>query len=234
MAKYCKLPNLSEIMQNHHTFTMHGLTHEWFSCLELVVDGIIAGSLGISAIVTTSDGEVISRGRNQLFDNHSSVNVVRMSSVAHAEINALANLPHQYQRDKSLRLYTTVEPCPMCLGAIAMSTIRHVYIGSRDNWASCTDLLTTHAYLKRKNIQMYFPQNSHIERLFLTLHAYSVIKNTNIDLEHNIFKTWRMVSNTAIENAILLTADTHFPTLIQDGEKEQAMVWIADVIQQNT
>lgn len=213
---------------------MNGLNHTWYSCLELAFDGTIAGSLGISAVVTTSDGEIISRGRNQLFDEHPSVNVVKMSSVAHAEINALANIPKTYQRNKSLLLYTTVEPCPMCLGAIVMSNIRHVYIGSRDNWASCTDVLTTHAYLKNKNIQLYFPNLSQIEHLFLTLHAYSVIKNANIDLEHRILTTWRNVSNTAIENAIWLTCDPHFTTFIEDGQKEEAIAWVLDVVQRKT
>ena len=218
-------------MRNNYELAGHRLAHEWVSCLELALEGIMAGSLGISAVITKQDGTIISRGRNQLFDAQASVNILKMNPVAHAEINALANLPLKYQKNKSLRLYTTVEPCPMCLGAIVMSRIRHVRVGSRDNWASVTDMLSMHPYLKKKNVRVDFPETRQLEILFLALHAYSILKNNHIEKTHPIFQTWRNVSSTAIDMAISLNTDRQFAALIEAGEKEGAIEWVFGLIE---
>ena len=48
----------------------------------------------------------------------------------HAEMNALQRLNElNYTRASELTLYTTVEPCPMCMGGIIWSGIGSVYYG---------------------------------------------------------------------------------------------------------
>jgi tRNA(adenine34) deaminase len=220
-------------MLREYKIAGHQLRPEWISCLELALEGTMAGSFGIAAVITKPDGTILSRGRNQLFDAYDSVNIVKMSSVAHAEINALANLAPKHRQDRSLRLFTTVEPCPMCLGAIAMSWIRQVYVGSRDNWASVTDLLTTHPYLRRKKIQVYFPEHRHIEILFLVISAYSILKNGHIEKAHQVFQTWREISNTAIDMAFSLNADEQFSAIVEAGDKEGAIAWVIDKIEKS-
>ena len=59
--------------------------------------GYNVGSLGIAAVITDKANRIIAWGRNQLSDNLDSCSSIRMSSVAHAEINALHNLPQAYQ-----------------------------------------------------------------------------------------------------------------------------------------
>lgn len=49
---------------------------------------------------------------------------------AHAEMNALRNLKKLKHKDpKDLILYSTGEPCPMCMGAIIWSGIRTIRFG---------------------------------------------------------------------------------------------------------
>lgn len=52
-------------------------------------------------------------------------------ATAHAEMNAIKKL-HQlpYTNTKKLRLYTTVEPCPMCMSAIVWAGIGKVIYGA--------------------------------------------------------------------------------------------------------
>lgn len=83
------------------------------------------GEVPIGAIVV-KHGKVIGRGHNtrELSEN----------AIAHAEINAIqeACLNIGHWRLTDCELYVTIEPCPMCIGAIYQSRIKTVYFGSRD------------------------------------------------------------------------------------------------------
>jgi tRNA(Arg) A34 adenosine deaminase TadA len=152
---------------------LQDLPHVWRACLELALEGYNAGSLGIAAVITDKANRIIAWGRNQLSDNLDSCSSIRMSSVAHAEINALHNLPQAYQGNRELTLYTTVEPCPMCLGAVAMSRVRSIKVGCADPHAGATNLLTQNDYLRRKRIAVSF-EGGAVEKLCFVLHYVSI------------------------------------------------------------
>jgi tRNA(adenine34) deaminase len=161
--------------------SLSNLKNEWRICYELALEAITAGSLGISAIITNSSGEIISKGRNQLYDTKDSCNNIKNTLVSHAELNAIAGIPYEYYKDKSINLYTTVEPCPMCIGAVAMSSIRHIYIASKDAWAGSTRLLANDLYLNKKKIIVEY-ETGLAEQLFFLLNIISqkyIIKNTD-------------------------------------------------------
>lgn len=58
---------------------------------------------------------------------------------SHAEINALrlAAQKNGRWRLNELTMYVTLEPCPMCAGAIAMSGIRKLVFGAHDRQYGC-------------------------------------------------------------------------------------------------
>lgn len=69
--------------------------------------------------VIVLDGKIISRARGQ---THS-----KKSKLEHAEINALKEVQETLRKNKNrATLYTTYEPCPMCLGAIILNRIKRV------------------------------------------------------------------------------------------------------------
>ena len=76
-----------------------------------------AGQLPIGAVLVL-DGEVVSRGRNRYLE--------RRSQLAHAELEALlAGGDAAWSRHEYCVLYSTVEPCPMCLGSLVMAYVPH-------------------------------------------------------------------------------------------------------------
>ena len=90
------------------------------------------GNLPIGAVITL-DGEVVAEGRNSIL-------VPKLSPSRHAEIEALeAILPELWVRAREMMLYTTLEPCLMCVGAILAHRIGRVVFGSSDSrgGASC-------------------------------------------------------------------------------------------------
>jgi len=70
--------------------------------------------------------EILSKGYN-LVETHQSVS-------SHAEMIALsrASLVQNNWRPYNTTLYTTLEPCPMCLSAILTSRVQSLVYGARD------------------------------------------------------------------------------------------------------
>lgn len=102
------------------------------AALQLAWTSAGAGSLGIGAVVTRADGEIVATGRNRLMEQDPGDDVLAGSSLAHAELNALAKLPFRGHGDDELTLWTTLQPCIQCLGAIRLSQIEHVRVLAPD------------------------------------------------------------------------------------------------------
>lgn len=76
--------------------------------------------------VIVHNGEVIARGRNRREE--------KQSTLSHAETEAIAQanqVLHSW-RLEDCTLYVTLEPCPMCAGAILNARIPRVFYGARD------------------------------------------------------------------------------------------------------
>lgn len=75
------------------------------------------------AVIVDKDGNIIANGNNQVLKSK--------DPTAHAEIVAIRNACKKLQTyDLSgYILYTSCEPCPMCLSAIIWSNIKKVYYG---------------------------------------------------------------------------------------------------------
>ena len=84
------------------------------------------GEIPVGAVVVSND-RIIARGYNQ---------TERLSDVtAHAEIIALTAAAN-YLGDKYLHdctLYVTLEPCPMCAGALAWGQVSRIVYGASDD-----------------------------------------------------------------------------------------------------
>lgn len=89
--------------------------------LELAWESARAGSLGIGAVVTDTDGSIVASGRNRLAESEPGDDHLAGTSVAHAELNALAKLRWGAHGANRLTLWTTLEPCLQCAAAIRMA-----------------------------------------------------------------------------------------------------------------
>jgi len=98
----------------------------WRLALEQAWRSTCAGSLGIGAVITADGGEVVATGRNRLMEQDPGEDHLAGTSLAHAEMNALAKLPWLADRRQRLTLWTTLEPCLMCAGAIRLSRVAEV------------------------------------------------------------------------------------------------------------
>lgn len=92
--------------------------------LELARQASSLGEIPIGAVIVNSDGDVIARGFNSREGTH--------DPTAHAEIIALRAAGENIQdwRLTNTTMYVTLEPCPMCAGAIAMSRVSRLVLGA--------------------------------------------------------------------------------------------------------
>lgn len=93
--------------------------------LKLAAESALEGEVPIGAVIV-KDGEIIATGRNR--------REYGKNALYHAEIEAIDNACKALGgwRLWQCDLYVTLEPCPMCAGAIINSRIRNVYYGASD------------------------------------------------------------------------------------------------------
>ena len=94
--------------------------------LALAKEAAAAGEVPVGCVIV-QNGAVIGRGRNRR-EEKQAVN-------SHAELEAMAqaNAAVGSWRLEGCELYVTLEPCPMCAGAILNARIARVYYGARDS-----------------------------------------------------------------------------------------------------
>lgn len=83
------------------------------------------GEVPVGAVIV-KDGKIISRGHN--------LKEIKKDTTKHAEIIAIEKASKKIDawRLEDCDIYVTMEPCPMCMGAIINSRIRKIYYGIPD------------------------------------------------------------------------------------------------------
>ncbi len=104
--------------------------------LELAREAAEKGEVPVGCVVTGPDGAVIGRGRNRREENG--------DATAHAEIEAIREACAALGdwRLEGCALTVTLEPCPMCTGAIINARIPTVVFGAREEQSgSCGSVI---------------------------------------------------------------------------------------------
>ena len=108
------------------------MDHEAYmsQALELAREAAAGGDVPVGCVIVR-DGEVIGRGRNRREE--------RGDATAHAEVEAIRDACARLGSWRLHRcvLYVTLEPCPMCAGAIVNARVEEVRYGVKDEKAGC-------------------------------------------------------------------------------------------------
>lgn len=93
--------------------------------LALAKEAAAAGEVPVGCVIVRN-GEVVGRGRNRREEKQAAASHAEMEAIAQANANLGT------WRLEDCELYVTLEPCPMCAGAILNARIRRVWYGARD------------------------------------------------------------------------------------------------------
>ena len=93
--------------------------------MTLAREAAAAGEVPVGCVIVRN-GQIVGRGRNRREEKH--------ATASHAEMEAIAQANETLGtwRLDECELYVTLEPCPMCAGAILNARIRRVWYGARD------------------------------------------------------------------------------------------------------
>lgn len=93
-----------------------------------------AGEVPVGCVIV-HEGQIIGKAHNQ--------RETLQDPTAHAEIVAITQAAAHLRswRLEGAKLYVTLEPCPMCAGAIILSRIAEVHYGATDPKAGCCGTL---------------------------------------------------------------------------------------------
>lgn len=99
--------------------------------LALAEQCLATGDVPVGCVVVSPDGAVVGRGRNRREE--------RNDAAAHAEVEAIQEACRTLGswRLTGCALYVTLEPCPMCAGAILNARIQDVWYGAREEKTGC-------------------------------------------------------------------------------------------------
>lgn len=147
------------------------LAQPWQACIEEAWLAYQAGTLPIGAVITDAAGQIVARGRNRILDPTPQPRSLWSTQIAHAEINAIAVLDQREHRLSDYTLYTTTEPCPMCMGAIRMSHLGTLHYASRDPLAGSTSMCATMPFMQRAPQTIHGPPDADLEALIMALHV---------------------------------------------------------------
>ena len=123
--------------------------------IELAKEVAAEGEVPVGAVIA-KDGEIIAEGRNR--------RETMKTALGHAEIEAIhrACVKLGSWRLSGCTLYVTLEPCPMCAGAIINARLDKVVYGAYDlkagSVSSVTDLFNRE-YNHRPDVQEGFMEN---------------------------------------------------------------------------
>lgn len=120
---------------NHETFLKRAVT--------LACEGVNAGIGGPFGAVIVKDGAIIAEGQNNVTTSN--------DPTAHAEVTAIrkaCKVLGAYQLDDCI-LYTSCEPCPMCLGAIYWARPKAVFYAAEHTDSLPKPGLMIHSFIKK-------------------------------------------------------------------------------------
>jgi len=135
------------------------LSEPWRAAFTEAIEAyLVRDSVPIGAVIVNSEGSVVARGGNDFSSDR----------LAHAELNALRAIQARGDRAQC-EVYSTLEPCPMCTGAIRISQLRAVHFAARDPSAGSSEFLTANEFMREFPCTVNMPHDAQLETVVVSL-----------------------------------------------------------------
>ena len=176
------------------------LSTEFKTAFEEAWTAFMNGNIPIGAVVCDGNGNILIREHNRTAES-GPVN----RKIAHAEMNAISRIDTSEVNVKSVVLYTTMEPCPMCMGTAVMSNIRHLRYAARDPYCGAVHLKEDDPYLRSQDLD-YTHTGGAAEFVQLVLQSYHELKCIESGSSDAVLRRFSEVYGEAVETARKLFA----------------------------
>ena len=157
-------------------------------------------TIPIGVAILDKDERLMAVGKNQIHSDGDGA--IKYHQIAHAEINAILKLSeiNDDEIHKNIRtytLYSTMEPCPLCFGAVVMGSIRNVKYAARDNWAGATALNESIRYIRNKRIVVSGPYDE-LEKVQIALQVCHELRESNSRTVDILLSSWEAICEDGV------------------------------------
>ncbi len=190
------------------------LSVQWQIVLEETWEAFKNGCLPVGAAIFDDNGELILREHNRS-EEKETVN----STIAHAEANAIRRLDSHADYDvRKIVLYTSMEPCPMCMGTAVMGNIKHLRYGARDSYCGAVHMMDTESYMKGKKLD-YTYVGGEIESYQIIIQSYCELGQADSGSSVGVLNKFRESNPHEVEVAEKFFAEKTFDRFAKAGSK---------------
>ena len=157
------------------------LSQVWQCCAEEAWEAYRYGSLPHGAVIADAQGAIVAHGRNRIREQTAEGRQFARNRLAHAELNALFELDWYRVNVKECKLYSLIEPCPMCIGAVRMAHMKEVHFAARDGGSGGTSLIDKTPFFKSGNIQVFGPEDPELEIVLMAVFVEATLSQSHPD-----------------------------------------------------
>ncbi len=173
------------------------LSFEWQTVFSLAWEAYKAGNLPIGAAVFDTNGNLVCDGKNNTKNKN-----IKNPRISHAETQCLRDLDISQHPDfKNYTIYTTMEPCPMCMGTIVMCGIRNIEVASLDAYCGALHYSRYDPYIRDKNLNITVLGG---EAQAVQLAWQGAVELKTFDYESKVFVKFRETDSRACDIAHIL------------------------------
>ena len=190
------------IGQYHPMTGWDKLQSVWQQVMLGALESYLENSVPVGAVVVDEQGEIVSVGRNKLSQDR----------IAHAETEALKAIPSSVDR-KTASIFSSMEPCPMCTGAIRIMQLKTLHIAARDPAAGSTELLNATKFMRHFECEVVDPADPALEFVNVALMFEHRTRNG-----HNRWRDeWFTYLPLAVETGEALAASGKYEAWVTNG-----------------
>lgn len=185
------------------------LSEEWKITFEQAWIAFQNGSIPIGAIITDTAGNIIITGRNETLEKS-----YPNKRTAHAEIYCVRNLDiEKYSALGEYHLYTTMEPCPMCMGTIVMGGIRKIHVAAKDKYCGALHYLSYDPFMKSKKMEIFLEEGE-LEAVQIAQQGYHEIRRYNGEIS-NVLRQFQLDCPKSIEVAFKMYQERYLDKCVE-------------------
>jgi tRNA(Arg) A34 adenosine deaminase TadA len=151
------------------------LDEGWERALQLAWDAFCGRTTPVGAVVLNSSAVIVAEGRGRRYEETGPPRQLAGTHIAHAEVNALAQLGADRHYQDHL-LLTTLEPCGMCHGAAVQATVGSVAYAGSDPYGGTGDLAFGTPQARQRPLQVSGPLEDERGRLAELLHIVWILQ----------------------------------------------------------
>lgn len=187
------------------------LSNQWQTVFEEAWRAFGCGSTPVGAAIFDDKGKLILSDRNRSRET-GTIN----REISHAEANAMRRLDTDHVDSGTSVLYTSMEPCPMCMGTILMGHIKTVHFAAFDGYCGMVHLTYQDPYYISKNVTCIH-EGGDCELFQLTIQGYHELRYVEQGASVKVLNKFYETNNRAVENAKKLYAKKLLDDLSQNN-----------------